>query len=105
MDAAGAVDQLLRSRHGTDLEQVLGEGCMIGVLPAALTGVAQIAPRRVNLIREEDGGESSIYDGMLVLGDCRYRFRIHLFVDFGGLWFLSDIESFDAVEWKIRLAV
>ena len=105
MDAASAVDQLLRTQHGTDLEQVLGEGCMIGVLPVALAEIAHIAPRRVNLIHEDDGGESSIYEGMLVVSDCRYRFRIHLFVDFGGAWFLSDIEHFDAVEWKVRLAV
>jgi hypothetical protein len=105
MDMASAVDQLLRAHHDTDLEQVLGEGCMMGVLPAALKGVAQIAPRRINFIREEDGGESSVFEGMLVVSDCRYRFRVHLFADIGGAWFLSDIESFDAVEWKIRLAV
>ena len=105
MDQASAVNQLLRERHHTDLEQVLGEGCSLGALPAQLKGAARIVPRRVSLVRESDGGESSVYDGVLIVAECWYRFRIHLFSDLGGLWFLSDIESFEAVEWKIRLAV
>jgi len=88
MDAASAVDQLLRARHASDLEAALGQGCVMGALPAPLAQVARIVPRRVSLVREADGGESSVYEGMLIVEECRYRFRVHLFTDLGGAWFL-----------------
>jgi len=34
-----------------------------------------------------------------------YRFTCQIFVDAGGQCFLADLGAFEAVEWKLRVAV
>ncbi|HZL59023.1 MAG TPA: hypothetical protein VFC38_04930, partial [Stellaceae bacterium] len=68
-----------------------------------LSDIARIIPRRVHFAAENDGGEASTYDGIFVLEGVWYRFRCQVFVDGGGLRFLSDIQKFEAVQWQVHL--
>jgi hypothetical protein len=61
------------------------------------------ATRRIRFEADDDGGEASTYDGIFVLADVWYRFRCQVFVDGSGLRFLSDIQKFEAVEWRVHL--
>src|ERR1700691_5989314 len=100
-----AVDEYLRASYGLDLEDVLCEGCLVGRLAAALAPVAKIIPRCLRSEREDDGGECASYEGVLILDEIWYRFACQIFLDSGGLRFLSDISAFAAVEGKVKLAV
>ena len=100
-----AVDEYLKASFGLDLEEALCEGCLVGRLPAAVAGAAKILPRCLRSEREDDGGGTLSYEGVLIFDDLWYRFACQIFLDSGGLRFLSDISAFEAVEWKVRLAV
>ena len=103
MDAYGSVDNLLISRYGIGLEEALSDGCLTGRVQFRLSKVARIMPRHVRYEAEDDGGETSTYDGVFVLEDVWYRFRCQIFVDGSGLRFLSDIQRFEAVQWQVHL--
>jgi hypothetical protein len=105
MSAFAAVDDFLRANYQMPLEDVLCDGCLVGRVGAAFGDAVRIMPRQVSSTREEDGGVTEVYDGILVLRDVWYRFRCNVFVDGGGQRFLADISAFEAVEWRARLAL
>jgi hypothetical protein len=105
MNAYEAVDELLMARYGVLLEDVLCDGCLVGRLGAALGQSARIMPRLIRSTNEEDGGLAQHYEGIFVIEEIWYRFACQLFVDRGGLRFLSSVDGFEAVEWQARLAV
>jgi|SRR6185437_12554094 len=104
MNAFEAVDGYLRATYRLELEDVLCEGCAFGRIGGALASAARIIPRLIRSEAEDDGGEFALYEGVLILDGLWYRFGCRLFIDGGGLRFLSEISDFEAVEWKIRLA-
>lgn len=105
MDAFKAVDAFLIAKYRIGLEEVLCIGCSLGHVPAAVAATAKILPRKLRSETEADGGEYTGYDGVLIVGGCWYRFGCHVFTDTDGLAFLCDLTEFEAVEWKLRLAV
>ncbi len=105
MNAFQTVDDYLNATFGTRLEDVLCDGCLVGRPEIRLAEVAKVLPRLLRTEREDDGGEYRTYEGVLILDGVWYRFGCHIFVDAGGLCFLADIGGFEAVEWKVRLAV
>lgn len=105
MNAFRAVDDFLAAHYRLDLEEVLCEGCLTGRVPGALASVARIMPRRLRAVTEEDGGAWSAYEGVLILDGLWYRFACQIFADAGGLRFLAEVSAFEAVAWKVRLAV
>lgn len=105
MNAFQTVDDYLRTVYDTRLEDVLCDGCLIGRPDIRLGDKAKILPRLLRAEREDDGGEYRAYEGVLILEGVWYRFGCHIFVDAGGLCFLADISGFEAVEWKVKLAV
>jgi hypothetical protein len=105
MNSFNAVDDFLGATYGLRLEEVLCDGCLIGRVPAALSATARIMPTCRRAVTEDDGGEWSDYEGVLILDDIWYRFGCHIFVDANGQCFLADLSAFEAVEWKVRLAV
>jgi hypothetical protein len=105
MDAFRAVDEFLAANYRIGLEEALCGGCLAGRLVITLADVATIAPRLVKSTAEDDGGANYTYEGTLTVSDVSYRFRCHIFLDRGGLCFLSDIAQFEAIEWRARLAV
>lgn len=105
MDEFKHVDAYLAATHGTRLEDVLCDGCLVGRPDIRLAGVAKVLPRLLHTAKEDDGGEFRTYEGVLILDGIWYRFACHIFVDAGGAYFLADIGSFASVEWKVRLAV
>ncbi len=105
MTAFQTVDNYLAATHGTGLEDVLCDGCLVGRPEMRLAEVAKVLPRLLRTEREDDGGEYRTYEGVLILDGVWYRFGCHIFVDMGGGCFVADISAFEAVEWKVRLAV
>ncbi len=105
MTAFDTVDAYLHASFGTRLEDVLCDGCIMGRPAIGVAEVAKVMPRLIRAEREDDGGEYRTYEGVLVLDGLWYRFGCHIFVDAGGLCFLADLSGFEAVEWKVRLAV
>jgi hypothetical protein len=105
MEDFDTVDQFLLATYRLRLEDVLCDGCAIGRLSVVLAERATIVPRLVLSTQEEDGGISNDYEGILMLDGIWYRFRCHLFIDPGGLRFLSDVTAFEAVEWQARMAM
>jgi len=105
MSSFDEVDEFLMAKYRRHLEDVLCDGCLIGRLSAALGEKARIMPRLTRSIAEEDGGLVQSYEGILVLDDVWYRFACQLFVDRGGQRFLSDITTFDAIEWQAEVKV
>ena len=99
------VDDFLNATYRLRLEDVLCEGCSLGRLSVMLADRAQILPRLVQSIQEEDGGVADDYEGILVLDGMWYRFRCHVFIDGGGQRFLSDVTAFEAIEWRARMAM
>jgi hypothetical protein len=99
------VDSYLAASYGLGLEDVLLDGCMVGQQEIRLAEAAKVLPRLLRVEREDDGGEYHTYEGVLILGGVWYRFGCHIFVDAGGGCFVADISDFEAVEWKVRLAV
>jgi hypothetical protein len=105
MTAFQTVDDYLSASFGTGLEDVLCDGCLVGRPEIRLAEVAKVLPRLLRTEREDDGGEYRTYEGVLILDGIWYRFGCHIFVDAGGACFVADISGFEAVEWKVRLAV
>jgi len=105
MTALKTVDDYLFARFGIGVEDVLRDGCAIGRPDIRVAGAAKVLPRLVRAVREEDGGEFANYQGMLILDGLWYRFDCNIFIDASGASFLADIGSFEAVEWKLRVAV
>ncbi len=99
------VDDFLQSRFGLGLEDVLCDGCLMGRLDQRLGAGARLVLREQRVEREDDGGEFGAYAGVLMLDGIWYRVACHIFVDAGGQAFVADIGHFDAVEWKLRVAV
>ena len=103
MESWKAVDDLLTDRFGIGVEDALCHGCLTGHVEARLSGLVRIMPRLVRFEAEDDGGETSTYDGVLAIEEVWYRFRCQVFVDAGGLRFLSDSQKFEAVDWRVHL--
>jgi hypothetical protein len=99
------VDDYLFAGYGIGLEDVLRDGCTIGRPDIRLAGKAKVLPRLMRAVREDDGGEYVTYEGMLILDGLWYRFGCHIFIDASGLCFLADVTRFEAVEWKLSVAV
>jgi|SRR5690348_7664441 hypothetical protein len=102
---AKTVEEFLQARFGLGLEDLLCDGCLIGRLDQRLGTGARLVLRERRIEREDDGGEFGAYAGVLILDGVWYRFACHIFVDAGGQSFVSDIGTFEAVEWKLRMAV
>ena len=102
---AKTVDDFLQTRYGLGLEDVLCEGCLIGRLDQRLGTASRLVLREQRVEREDDGGTFGAYAGVLILDGLWYRFDCHIFVDAGGQCFLADLGGFEAVEWKLRVAV
>jgi hypothetical protein len=103
--AATAVDDYLHSQFNTRLEDVLCDGCLIGRPDIRLAATVKVLPRLMRTEKEDDGGEFASYEGTLIIDDIWYRFGCHIIVDGNGSCFMADISAFDAVEWKLRIAV
>src|SRR5579872_4774456 len=101
---AKTVDDYLQARFDLGLEDVLCDGCLMGRLDQRL-GTSRIVLRERRIEREDDGGEFGTYAGVLILDGAWYNFSCHIFVDAGGQCFVADIGAFEAVEWKLRMAV
>lgn len=102
---AKTVDDYLQGQFGLGLEDVLCDGCLMGRLDQRLGATARLVLREQRIEREDDGGEFGAYAGVLILDGMWYRFDCHIFVDAGGQCFLADLGGFEAVEWKLRVAV
>jgi hypothetical protein len=102
---AKTVDDYLQARFGLGLEDVLCDGCLIGRLDQRLGPGSRLVLREQRIEREDDGGVFGTYAGVLILDGLWFRFACHIFVDAGGQCFLADLRSFEAVEWKLRVAV
>ena len=102
---AKTIEDFLQARFGLGLEDLLCDGCLIGRLDQRLGTGAQLVLRERRIEREDDGGEFGAYAGVLILDGVWYRFACHIFVDAGGQCFVADIGTFEAVEWKLRMAV
>lgn len=100
-----AVEDFLQTRYGLGLEDVLCDGCLIGRLDQRFDAASRLVLREQRVEREDDGGEFGAYAGVLILDGIWYRFSCHIFVDAGGQCFLADLGAFEAVEWKLRVAV
>jgi hypothetical protein len=100
-----AVDDYLQGAYSIGLEDVLCDGCTIGRPDIRLGGAAKVLPRLLRSEKEDDGGEYATYEGVLILDGLWYRFGCHIFIDASGLCFLADVMRFEAVEWKLRVAV
>lgn len=100
-----AVEGFLQTRYGLGLEDVLCDGCLIGRLDQRFGAASRLVLREQRVQREDDGGEFGAYAGVLILDGIWYRFSCHIFVDAGGQCFLADLGAFEAVEWKLRVAV
>ncbi len=105
MSAFDAADDFLMANYRVELEEVLCDGCYTGHIGAALERAVQITRRLTRSIREDDGGVSETYEGVLAIAGVWYRFLCHVFVDRGGERFLSNVSEFEAVEWQARLAM
>ena len=101
---AKTVDDFLQAQYGLGLEDVLCDGCLIGRLDQRL-GAARLVLREQRVEREDDGGSFGAYAGVLILDGLWYRFSCHIFIDAGGQCFVADLGAFEAVEWKLRVAV
>jgi hypothetical protein len=102
---AKTVENFLQARFGLALEDVLCDGCLVGRLDQRLGTGARLVLRERRIEREDDGGEFGAFGGVLILDGVWYRFACHIFVDAGGQCFVADIGTFEAVEWKLRMAV
>jgi len=102
---AKTVEDFLQAQFGLGLEDVLCDGCLMGRLDQRLGAAARLVLREQRVEREDDGGEFGAYAGVLILDGLWYRFACHIFVDAGGQSFVADIGTFQAVEWKLRMAV
>ena len=102
---AKTVDDFLQARFELGLEDVLCDGCLMGRLDQRLGAGARLVLREQRIEREDDGGEFGAYAGVLILDGIWYSFACHIFVDAGGQCFVADIGMFEAVEWKLRVAV
>ena len=102
---ARAVDDYLETQFGLGLEDLLCDGCLVGRLDQRLGAGSRLVLREQRIEREDDGGEFGTYAGVLILDGMWYRFACHIFVDAGGQCFLADLGAFEAVEWKLRVAV
>lgn len=102
---AKTVDTYLRAQFGLGLEDILCDGCLMGRLDQRFGADARLVLREQRIEREDDGGEFGTYAGVLILEGVWYRFACHIFVDAGGQCFLADLGAFEAVEWKLRVAV
>lgn len=105
MDAFAAVDDYLMAKHNIGFEDVLCDGCFVGRLRPTLANLIKIVPRLVHSQAEEDGGLANTYEGLVILAGIWYRFRCQIFVDGGGLRFLSDVGLFEPIEWQARAAM
>jgi hypothetical protein len=102
---AKTVDDYLQAQFGLGLEDLLCDGCLIGRLDQRLGTGSRLVLREQRIEREDDGGEFGAYAGVLILDGLWYRFDCHIFVDADGQCFLADLGAFEAVEWKLRVAV
>jgi hypothetical protein len=105
MNAVKAVDDHLIATYGIGLEDVLCDGCLVGRTDLAMADSVKVLPRLMRSEKEDDGGEYAGYEGMLILDGLWYRFACHIFIDASGACFLADLGQFEAVEWKLRLAL
>jgi hypothetical protein len=105
MSDAKTIDDFLPTRFDLGLEDVLCDGCLMGRLDQRLGASARVVLREQRVEREDDGGEFGAYAGVLILDGLWSRFACHIFVDAGGQCFVADIGTFEAVEWKLRMAV
>lgn len=99
------VEDFLEARFGLGLEDLLCDGCLMGRLDQRLGVAARLVLREQRVEREDDGGEFGAYAGVLILDGVWYNFACHIFVDAGGQCFVADIGTFEAIEWKLRMAV
>jgi hypothetical protein len=102
---AKKIDSLLHARFDLGLEDVLRDGCLIGRLDQLLGPQSRIVLREQRIEHEDDGGEFGSYAGVLILDGTWYNFACQIFVDAGGQSFVADIGAFEAVEWKLQVAV
>lgn len=102
---AKTIDAYLQAQFGLGLEDLLCDGCLMGRLDQRLGGGSRLVLREQRIEREDDGGEFGAYAGILILDGLWYRFECQIFVDAGGQCFLADLGAFEAVEWKLRVAV
>lgn len=104
-DEAKMVDAYLQTQYGLGLEEVLCDGCLIGRLDQRFGLTSRLVLREQRVEREDDGGAFGTYAGILILEGLWYRFDCRIFVDASGPCFLADLGAFEAVEWKLRVAV
>jgi hypothetical protein len=105
MPIAHSIDAFLAATYGLRLEDLLSEGCLMGRLGPAVSGRVKLVPRLVRSTREEDGGTTQIYDGLLALDGLWHRFFCQIFVDGGGERFLADVTEFEPLGWETRVAI
>jgi hypothetical protein len=105
MDSFAVVDDFLAACYLVSLEEVLCDACLSGRLPIVLADDAKVTAWCLYSERDEDGGESATFEGLFTLMTITYHFRCHTFIDAGGERFLSDVQEFEPVDWRLRIAV
>jgi hypothetical protein len=104
MDASDAVDAYLQLTYRIGLEEVLTQ-VTDGRVPAVLASAVNVAVRRVDIFRDEDGGISELFEGTIAIAGIEYRFCCATFIDRAGTRFVSHLGEFAPVEWQARLVV
>ena len=97
-----AVNAYLTAHHAVCLEEVISEGVDGRVRPG-LAAALQVAARRLDHWRDEDGGVAEVYEGMLTLQGVRYAWRAAMFTDLDGERFMASLAEFKPVEWRASL--
>jgi hypothetical protein len=103
-DAFDAIDAYLTSRFGTGLERLLADATSRGAA-SALAGSVTVACDPVGTLDYEDGGTSTLYQGLLRIEGVTYRFGCAVFTDAGGGRFIESVGELQIVDWGVRLIV
>jgi hypothetical protein len=97
-DSLAVVDDYL-DYFITGVKPVLSEGCVSGLVPEAVDGFVSVERELVHRAREDDGGTTEVYRGVLTVAGVRYNFECRLFIDSDGSHFVADVPKFEPVEW------
>ena len=103
-DWLAVVDEYLYSLR-TGVEPVLSEGCVSGRVPEAVAGCVSVERELVYRTREDDGGTTEVYRGVLTVTGVRYAFEVRLFIDADGSHFVADVPRFEPTEWTTGIQV
>jgi len=103
-DASDVVDAYLTSRFGSGLERLLADATS-GAPAFAVADSLTVACDPVGTFDYEDGGTSTLYQGLLGIEGVTYRFRCAIFTDAGGGRFVESVGELQIVDWGVRLVV